>query len=95
MAKTQYQLGEEGKKILTRLKHCKLDNVKVKVVGTWIWVSGDTKQYAEKLKNVGLRFATKKKVWYFTNDNYVRRGKTFDTLEEVEMRHETFNVIGE
>ena len=35
------------------------------MVGSWIWVSGDTKEIKEKLKEIGFKWASKKKMWYY------------------------------
>lgn len=37
----------------------------VEVCGSWVWVSGETRQHKESLKEHGFRWAPKKKVWYF------------------------------
>ena len=34
--------------------------------GSCIWVEGESKPYAEELKDLGFRFAKKRKSWYFT-----------------------------
>lgn len=36
-----------------------------KRAGTCIWVEGDSKPYADELKELGFRFAKKRKSWYF------------------------------
>lgn len=91
MQKTQ--LNEEGRKVLTRLKKSKLDGCTVKVIGNWIWVSGETKQYKEKLNNYGLKFATKKKVWYFTTDKYGKRFNTPKTTKYAEEKYGCETII--
>ncbi len=35
------------------------------MIGSWIWVSGDTKEIKEKLKELGFKWASKKKMWYY------------------------------
>ncbi len=42
-----------------------MDGLHVELCGTWIWVSGNTRQWHEVLKSMGLRWAPKKKMWYF------------------------------
>ena len=34
--------------------------------GTCIWVEGESKPYADELKELGFRFAKKRKSWYLT-----------------------------
>ena len=41
------------------------ENINIELVGYWIWVSGDTKEIKEKLKEIGFKWASKKKMWYY------------------------------
>ena len=41
-----------------------MNGVTVEVCGTWLWVSGNTKENKEALKACGFRYAAKKKMWY-------------------------------
>ena len=42
-----------------------LDQVLIELIGSWIWVSGNTYKHRETLKNAGLFFAPKKVMWYY------------------------------
>ena len=37
----------------------------IEIVGSWIWISGDTKAIKETLKNLGFKWASKKMMWYY------------------------------
>lgn len=39
--------------------------LEIDVVGSWIWVSGDTFLYKEQLKELSFRWSAKRKKWYF------------------------------
>ena len=52
MKNTNKELGKETKDLLTRLKKSKLEKCNVELIGKWVWVSGETKQYTEKLKKL-------------------------------------------
>jgi len=41
------------------------ENITIELIGSWIWVSGDTKSIKDKLKELGFKWASKKKMWYF------------------------------
>ncbi|KAB7892599.1 hypothetical protein [Poseidonibacter ostreae] len=53
----------ELEKIISLILH--FENIVIELVGSWIWVSGDTKEIKEKLKELGFKWASKKKMWYF------------------------------
>jgi hypothetical protein len=37
----------------------------IELIGTWLWVSGNTIAYKKELKEAGFWFAPKKLMWYF------------------------------
>ena len=53
----------ELEKIISLILH--FENINIELVGSWIWVSGDTKEIKEKLKKIGFKWASKKKMWYY------------------------------
>ena len=38
--------------------------LEVKIAGSWVWISGDTRPHRAELKAAGLRWAPKKGKWY-------------------------------
>lgn len=42
-----------------------MNGLTVELCGTWIWVSGATWIWKEQLSDMGFRWASKKKMWYF------------------------------
>lgn len=62
--KTKYttETPEEFRKVVETL--LKLDLI-VELCGSWLWISGDTKPHREKLKSVGCRWSSSKKMWYW------------------------------
>jgi len=53
----------ELEKIISQILH--YENIIIEVVGSWIWLSGDTKAIKEKLKELNFKWASKKKMWYY------------------------------
>lgn len=54
----------ELKKVLNEAIKIKAD-ILIEVVGTWIWVSGNTYSIKSKLKELGFKWASKKQMWYW------------------------------
>ena len=53
-------LGYPNKvKILIRL------GLDLEMCGSWLWVSGNTIDHKEQLKELGLRYSPNKKMWYY------------------------------
>ena len=53
----------ELEKIISLILH--FENITIELVGSWIWVNGDTREIKEKLKEIGFKWASKKRMWYF------------------------------
>jgi hypothetical protein len=40
--------------------------IRIELIGTWLWVSGDTKPVKEELKKLGFSWHSKKVCWYLS-----------------------------
>ena len=48
----------ELEKVISKILH--FENIVIEVVGSWIWVSGETRAIKEELKKIGFRYRSKK-----------------------------------
>ena len=55
----------------------------IEICGAWVWVSGETKQHKDVLKEVGFKYASKKKRWYFRPDDWTSRSRGNLSMEEI------------
>lgn len=53
----------ELEKVISKILH--YDNIIIEVVGSWIWVGGETKPIKETLKSLNFKYGRKKKLWYY------------------------------
>jgi hypothetical protein len=58
-----FKIDIELEKVISLILH--LENITIELVGSWVWVSGDTKEIKEKLKELGFKWASKKKMWFY------------------------------
>jgi hypothetical protein len=56
------------------------ENINIEVVGSWIWVSGETQVIKEHLKDNGFKWASKKKMWYFGEMKKRSRGQRMEDI---------------
>lgn len=62
-----------------------LDGLIIELIGYWIWVSGNTKQHKEKLKELKFFWSNDKKMWYWRPAAFAKiwnRHKPMD-IEEI------------
>ena len=57
-------------------------DVEIEIIGTWVWVSGDTRPVKAQLKEAGLRWHSKRVMWYWRRFTYRRKysGMDFDEM---------------
>lgn len=84
---------EEFKNIISKI--IILDGIDIEIIGSWIWVTGNTFQYKENLKELHFRFSNSKKAWYFHNDGYSRRGRKTYTLDEIRSLYGSEKITSE
>ena len=58
-----FKIDVELEKVISLILH--FENITIELVGSWIWVSGDTKEIKDKLKELGFKWASKKKMWFY------------------------------
>lgn len=63
-------------------------NLTIEILGTWIWVTGDTKTHKETLKTAGYRWSPKKSAWYFREEeNKTRFFKRTHSMDEIRAKY--------
>lgn len=64
-----------------------LVDVILEICGCWLWITGDTKPYKTFLKINGMRWAHKKKAWYFHTGPYRKHSKKNYSLDDIRFLH--------
>ena len=60
-----------------------LDGIEIEIVGAWIWVSGNTYSYKKELKEIGFKWASQKKQWYFHTDAYRKKSHKSLSMDDI------------
>lgn len=74
----------ELERVISKILH--FENIVIEVVGSWIWVSGDTKSIKEELKKIGFRWRSKKKMWSYGEMKGKRNHKEQD-LDSIKAKY--------
>lgn len=61
----------------------------VELIGSWIWVSGNTKAYKDQLKELNFKWSKNKAAWYYHEGEYHRSGKKVYDLETIRSMYGT------
>ena len=65
-----------------------IEGIIIEVVGTWIWITGNTYPVRQAIGAAGFIFAGAKKAWYFrTEENKITSYKKGQTLEDIKTKY--------
>lgn len=78
------ETNEEPEEFMELLEELmKLSGITIECIGSFVWVGGETKLHKDKLKEIGLKFSSKKSMWYFAPEWWVKRGKKQYSMDEI------------
>ena len=61
----------------------RMEGIAIEVIGSFVWVSGNTKIYKDAIKGMGFRWHAKKTMWYLAPDGYRKRSKKNFSMDEI------------
>ncbi len=78
-----FKIDLDLEKIISQILH--FENIIIELVGSWIWLSGDTKEIKDKLKELGFKWASKKKMWFY--GEMKKRNHKEQSLEDIKAKY--------
>jgi hypothetical protein len=84
-AKRTTPLTETIQNIIDSVKN--IPGVKIEIIGSWLWVSGQTFDHKKVLKGLNLKFSGNKKAWYYHEGSYSKRGKKSFSMTDIRHMH--------
>ena len=78
-----FKIDVELEKIISLILH--FENITIELVGSWVWVSGDTREIKDKLKEIGFKWASKKKMWFY--GEMKGRNPNEKSMEEIKSKY--------
>lgn len=65
----------------------KYDDINIDIIGSWLWVGGNTFAIKEQLKALGFKWSKGKSKWYYTADVVTKKKrygkKSYDDLKSI------------
>lgn len=95
--KSQWAAKEEAKKatkyadLIAHLQ--KFSGIVIEICGSWLWLHGNTKEYAKEISQLGFKWSGNKKSWYwapYLSKNKVRGSYSMEKIRKV-YGSETYN----
>ena len=60
-----------------------MEGITAEIIGSFVWVSGDTKPHKDAIKAMGFKWHTKKLCWYLPPIDYRKFNKKTYSLDEI------------
>lgn len=83
--KEVHETPEQFRDIIEKIIN--IPDVEIELCGSWIWVSGNTKTYKDLFKSLGFRWASKKCMWYWRNEEDAVRSKRPASMEYIREKY--------
>lgn len=80
---TYYDFAEDEqlREVLQKVIH--FSDITIEVCGSWIWIDGNTYQYRKELKEIGFKWASSKKQWYWHSETYIKKSRKTLSMEDI------------
>ena len=79
--------NEAAAKLMELVKLRLPADIEIWLIGSWVWVWGDTKPHKEKLKAIGLRWHSKRSAWYWRDPKSKRYSRSNGSLEDLATKY--------
>ena len=76
-----HEASEQFKNIINRL--IVLEGISIEIIGSWLWVTGNTYQHKEIIKSLMFRWSNSKRAWYFHGNDYHKTSRKTFSLDEI------------
>lgn len=77
----EHQVSEELRQKLEKVIF--LPNIIIELIGSWIWITGNTYSIRLILKEEGFKFSSPKSAWYFHSGEYIKKSGISLSMEEL------------
>ena len=89
---TKWNFEEDEKLREVLQKIINFEGISITIVGSWIWIDGNTYQYREQLKDVCFKWSKPRKKWYWHAGEYIRKGNSNTAFEILERKYGSTEV---
>lgn len=83
---SQNMYNWENDKVLRDVleKIISFSGIEILICGQWIWVDGNSYTYKKELKEIGFKWASQKKKWYFHTDTFRKKSHKTLSMEDIQ-----------
>ena len=71
----------------------KMEDIVIEIIGCFVWVTGNTKPYKDRLKELKFQWHSKKIAWYLKPEDYKKRSRKDYSFEEIRSMYGTSGTV--
>ena len=79
--KESQQTATEYADLINQLLH--LSGLMIELCGSWLWITGNTKEHKDTLKSLGFKYSSNKQAWYYHEGEYHKHGKKSKSMQDI------------
>ena len=79
----KYDFSEDQKLREVLQQIISFEGINIEIVGCWIWVDGNTYQYKDALKEMGFKWGSQKKKWYYHSEAFRKRSHKTLSMDDI------------
>ena len=79
------ETAKEYSDIINAIIH--MDGIIIEIVGSWVWLEGNTFPYREEIKAAGFWYSKSKKAWYHTGEKEHNKRKGHYTMQQIKEKY--------
>ena len=79
------ETAEDFIEILNKLSG--LDGLDLEICGSWLWIRGNTYPVKDILKEAGCRFASSKKCWFWTAEQFTKKRMKTQSMADIRLKY--------
>lgn len=81
---------EEFADLIEKLLH--MDGVHIEIIGSWVWLTGNTMIYKDEIKAAGFWWSKSKRAWYYNGSEHKTRRRGRYSMDGLRMKWGTIEV---
>jgi len=85
------ETADQFKDLISELM--KMDDIIIEVIGCFVWLTGNTRPYKDRLKDLKFQWHHKKTAWYLKPEDYKRRSRKDYDLDEIRNMYGTSGKV--
>lgn len=89
-ATNEIKLDEALKAVIMELMA--FEQISIEIIGTWVWIGGNTYPIKDVLKSLNFKFAPVKKMWYLNTTGEKIKSKGDKTIEQIRNKYGSMEI---